>query len=157
MNRYVIQRAEISACTSYRYVLERSWSAGTRRVLFVGLNPSTADAVEDDPTIRRCVGFAKGFGFDGMLMANLFAARSTKPSTLADFKDPIGPENDGWISVLERHADLVIAAWGNGGKFMGRSQFVREMLDDARCFGKTAKGEPKHPLYLPANCGLKWL
>jgi hypothetical protein len=152
---YLGRAAHISDCGRYRYMLERVWGPGSSRLLIVGLNPSTADAFIDDPTIRRCVGFAKRFGYEGLLMANLFAARSTSPATLAGLEDPIGPENDTWLRLLEKRALCVVAAWGNGGRLHGRSQYVKSLLSNLRCFGLTGIGEPRHPLYLAAHTPLE--
>src|ERR1700755_2395175 len=117
---YLSQAAHISSCGRYRYMLERVWSEGNNSLLIVGLNPSTADALLDDPTIRRCVGFAKGLGYGGLLMGNLFAARSTSPSALTGFEDPVGPENDAWLLKLQHRAHATVAAWGNGGRLFER-------------------------------------
>lgn len=152
---YLSQAAHISSCGRYRYMLERAWGRGNARLLIVGLNPSTADALLDDPTIRRCVGFAKGLGYDGLLMGNLFAARSTSPSALASFEDPVGPENDEWLLKLQNRARGTVAAWGNGGRLNGRSQQVLKEMKNVSCFGVTNLGEPRHPLYLPATTPLQ--
>jgi hypothetical protein len=152
---YLSRAAHISECGRYRYMLERAWGSGTTRLLIVGLNPSTADALVDDPTIRRCVGFAKGLGYDGLLMGNLFAARSTSPAALGDFADPVGPENDAWLRKLQKRAHNVVAAWGNGGRLYGRSDQVLKKLRSLSCFGVTSLGEPRHPLYLAANTPLQ--
>jgi hypothetical protein len=152
--RYTASTATISECNRYRYSLERAWSAGTSRLLVIGLNPSTADSSADDPTVRRCVGFAKQFGFDGLLIGNLFAARSTSPVALRSFEDPIGPDNDMWLQKLQAKAGRVVVAWGNGGRNGGRSAAVIGLLRDPYCFGKTRMGEPLHPLYLPGSADL---
>lgn len=91
--------AIISECQRYRYVLERKWQPELPGVLFVALNPSTADGQHDDPTVRRCVGFARSWGFGKIVIANLFALRSSHPSVLLIDVDPIGPENDWWRAV----------------------------------------------------------
>jgi hypothetical protein len=135
----------------YRYVLWREWGApDCPYALFVGLNPSTADETTDDPTIRRCIGFARSLGFDTLCMANLFAFRTTYPNEMLAAQDPVGPENDRWISDLSKDARITIAAWGVPGRFRGRDQVVLPMLRDPQCLGVTAGGCPKHPLYLPA-------
>ena len=120
----------------------------------VGLNPSTADGDADDPTVRRCVGFARTLGFSGLLVGNLFALRSTSPSQLSVANDPVGPENDRWLGELQARSTLVVAAWGNYGRLFGRSQIVLEILNTPKCFGVTAWGEPRHPLYLAASSKL---
>lgn len=123
-------------------------------MLVIGLNPSTADQSKDDPTIRRCVGFAKSLGYSGLLMANLFGFRSTQPEFLRACADPIGPENDEWLKNLHSQAALTVAAWGNWGQLFDRGSHVRARLSSLHCFGVTSKGEPKHPLYLAASTRL---
>lgn len=151
---YTSTQAEISACGQYRYFLERAWASDSDRMLVVGLNPSTADATIDDATIRRCVGFAKAMGFSGLHMANLFALRSTDPKALQEHPDPSGPHNDEWLAKLHTQATVVVAAWGNWGKLYGRSSAIRRQYPGLQCFGVTASGEPKHPLYLPSTTKL---
>jgi hypothetical protein len=138
----------------YRYSLERVWGDGKTRALFIGLNPSTADATHDDPTVRRCVGFARRFGYSGLLLGNLFAARCTVPLELRGFPDPVGPENDQFLGSLLARSDLVIAAWGNHGLYLGRGDAVFKRLTTARCFGLTKRGQPRHPLYVRADTAL---
>jgi hypothetical protein len=152
---YLGRAAQISECGHYRYMLERVWGVGTTRLLIIGLNPSTADALVDDPTIRRCVGFARTLGYDGLLVGNLFAARSTSPANLQKFWDPVGPENDVWLQRLQKRAHRVVAAWGNGGRLLGRNQAVLRLLTAFDCFGVTSIGEPRHPLYLSADTALQ--
>ena len=105
--------ATISACTKYRYSLRRTWQEGGRVVCFIMLNPSTADADIDDPTIRRCVGFGKSWGYDALEVVNLFAWRETEPKFLITPSDPIGPDNDGAILEASGRAELVVCAWGS--------------------------------------------
>src|SRR5262245_19133112 len=96
------KEALISPCGLYRYWLTRTWDNSLRRVCWVMLNPSTADAEQDDPTIRRCVGFARSWGAGGIIVVNLFAFRASDPKALLRAADPVGPDNDGHIlkSVL---------------------------------------------------------
>jgi len=117
-------------------------------VLFIGLNPSTADAAVDDPTIRRCIGFAKAWGFGGLYMANLFAFRSTDPRGLLSASDPVGPENDAILLKLTKMASLVVAAWGNHGAFMDRASHVRALCGELSVLKLNHSGQPAHPLYL---------
>lgn len=157
--------AIISADKRYRYALWREWDTGTGTCLFVMLNPSTADAEEDDPTIRRCIGYAKRWGAKRLAVGNLFALRSTDPKLLNTSKDPIGPDNDEWLAQLVTTADLAICAWGAVSGFPERRAVaVRYILRhpetvlDAdrplalkprlRCLKLTQKGHPSHPLYL---------
>ena len=105
--------AEISPCGLYRYRLTRTWDAAAPALLFVMLNPSTADASEDDPTIRRCLGFARRERAGGLVVANLFAFRATDPKALEDAADPIGPDNARWIETCVRETSgPIVAAWG---------------------------------------------
>lgn len=143
--------ATLSPCRKYRYDLWRTWIGGDGYAMFVGLNPSTADETTDDPTIRRCIGFAKSWGYAGLCMTNLFAFRATQPSDMMRADDPIGPEND---ETLRRHAadaGIVIAAWGAHGTYRGRDRAVRVMLPAIHALRLTKDGHPGHPLYLPAS------
>lgn len=141
--------AVFSPCGKYRYVLRRIWDEQPP-VVFIGLNPSVADAEKDDPTIRRCVGFARDWGYGGLVMLNLFALRSTNPDELYDVGiDPVGPENDDYILT---YAHDTIAAWGTHGSLLNRGEEVLWKLQllgrKVLCLGKTAGGSPRHPLYL---------
>ena len=147
-----------SDCENYRYVLTRIWDVAGRKVLFIMLNPSTADATNDDPTIRRCMGFARDWGYGILEVGNLFAYRAAKPEELADVSDPVGPENDGWLSSLGRYTDLVVYAGGNHGAHQGRAKYVKEYLWVRHVqwhhLGLTRAGQPRHPLYLAKSCPL---
>jgi hypothetical protein len=144
------RNAILSSCRAYRYVLSREWGAGPL-VLFVGLNPSTADETEDDPTVRRCVGFANAWGYNRLFLANLFGFRSTKPRELLRATDPVGPENDRYLRNLSRRADLTVAAWGVQGRWHGRNDEVCGMLANLHYLRLTKGGHPSHPLYLPGS------
>jgi hypothetical protein len=119
------------------------------------LNPSTADEKEDDPTIRRCVNFAKRLGYGGAHMLNLFAYRATDPQEMKKAVDPVGPYNDRItkLYIADRHNDFV-AAWGIHGSYMGRDKVVAAMIPELLCFGVTKEGHPRHPLYLRNDTGL---
>lgn len=145
------KKAKFSECRTYRYALWRVWDESKPYAMFIGLNPSTADETDDDPTIRRCVGFAKNLGYGGLSMANLFAYRATEPSVMMSAKDPIGPENDEWLYRLSSNAGIIIAAWGNNGIFLDRSKNVLEFIKNVQCLKINNSGEPSHPLYIPAN------
>lgn len=151
---FIGSRAEISRCGLYRYGLWRKWSDGPQ-VLFIMLNPSTADATQDDPTIRRCVAFAKSWGFGSLAVGNLFAYRTTDPAVLAKFPCPIGELNDEWLSRLRYESQLHIAAWGAHGSLYGRSAHVRWLFNslgaNLQVLAMTKLGEPAHPLYLPGD------
>lgn len=146
----MITGAQFSKCRKYRYALWRTWQAGDGHVTFIGLNPSTADETMDDPTIRRCIGFAQSWGFGGINMLNLFAYRATDPKILKKVDDPIGDRNDRYLSMYCDAAGLNIACWGTRGAFMDRGKKVIELLGrgSLSCFGFTNGGQPKHPLYL---------
>jgi hypothetical protein len=152
----MIREATFSRCGAYRYTLRRTWGDRGDLLAFVGLNPSTADDRTDDPTIRRCIGFARREGFGGLVVLNLFAFRATRPADLFRASDPVGPSAD---VVLQEHTAglVVVCCWGGHGRFRGRDRAVVELLGDAAelvCLGRTKTGEPRHPLYLPAGAEL---
>lgn len=147
----MIKDAILSEDRKYRYILSRIWDETKPTVLFIGLNPSTADENEDDPTIRRCINFAKNWGFGGLLMANLFAFRSTNPQALYSAQDPIGSENNYYIKKYAEKSALIIACWGNHGRFNNRSQQVYDLIDSLNCLDTNKSGEPKHPLYIRSD------
>ncbi len=146
----------------YRYTLSRVTSVkdgGT--VLFIMLNPSTATAEEDDPTIRRCYKFAQDWGYTHLLVGNLFAYRATDPKEFQMVNDPVGPDNDQHLLAMARAADLIICAWGQMGESRRRGWKVLWVLNrmnkrregyhlqiPIRHLGLTKNGQPKHPLYL---------
>lgn len=137
----------------YRYELTRRWSDGPT-VAFVMLNPSTADDRTDDATIRRCIGYARRWGYGTLRVANLFALRATDPARLKSADDPIGPDNDAHVLAVASEADRVVAAWGAHGGYLHRDRRVLEMLGtlgDVFCLGMTKAGQPRHPLRLPAS------
>lgn len=152
--------AEISLCGNYRYSLERIWDAYQGTIKWILLNPSTADAYQDDATIRRLISFTKTFGFNGMYVYNLFAYRSKNPKELLKVKNPIGDKNNSKFRYLNKngnHCDsIIIIAWGNHGKIFNRDKKVLQMLKDQKlyCLGITKQGQPKHPLYLSKNTKL---
>lgn len=143
--------ATLSACRTYRYALWRTWDDAKPHVLFVGLNPSTADETTDDPTLIRCMNFAKSWGYGGVCMANLFAYRATDPADMKAAAEPVGTENDRWLKMLAQNAGLVVAAWGNDGSYLGRSGHVVKLIPDLHCLKLNKSGEPAHPLYQPAK------
>jgi hypothetical protein len=152
------RHATISTCARYRYTLSRSWDQSLPTVTFIGLNPSTADAMIDDPTIRRCVGFAKTCGCGQLTMVNLFAWRSTAPRNLAWVSDPVGPENDTHLLEAAANATTIVAAWGSHGGRLDRDKTVLALLARApirvQCLGLTQHGLPRHPLYIKAGTRL---
>ena len=155
--------AQFSGCRNYRYSLWRVWNDDLPALMFIGLNPSTADENEDDPTIRRCIGFAELLGYGGVLMLNLYAWRSTDPKELKKAVNPVGRENNTYIRMYHESAGRTIACWG-ANVFGGRDLDVCDLPrppyplaktqtigDDLWCFGTTKDGHPRHPLYLPAQ------
>ena len=119
--------------------------------MFVGLNPSTADETTDDPTLTRCINYAKSWGYGGVCMANLFAFRATEPVDMKATENPIGAENDKWLKKLAKDAGLVVAAWGNDGSYLGRSKQVIKLIPGLHCIKLNKSGEPAHPLYQAAK------
>jgi hypothetical protein len=132
----------------YRYTLYREWRSDLPVLMLIGLNPSTADEIQNDPTIRRCIDFAKSWGFGRIIMTNLFAIRGTDPKILKEVVDPIGMENDSYLVEMAQKTQLVIGAWGTLGTFMKRSAAVKALIPNIKCLGVTQNHQPKHPLYL---------
>lgn len=151
---FEISKAAISACQRYRYQLTRQWNHELETVVFVMLNPSTADANTNDPTIRRCLNFAHDWGFGGIKVVNLFAWRATNPAELRTSVDPIGPENDEYLTAAFLTSPVTVVAWGAGAP-VERVQQVAALLQTANitphCLGTTQAGHPRHPLYVPRN------
>jgi hypothetical protein len=167
--------AAFSACGRYRWWLLRSWEPRLPRLLFLGLNPSSADHRQDDPTLRRLLGFAHGWGYGSLEVLNLFSRRSVSPALLRRCDDPVGAETDRWIRRRVRHHAIAGApeavlwlGWGNGGACAGRDGQVLRWLEafarssgTSGCrslrlasIGLTAAGHPRHPLYAPATAQL---
>lgn len=147
--------AIISKCGAYRYVLLRGWDLSKPTVVFVCLNPSTADAQNDDPTLRRCIGFARDWNFGQVAIVNLFAYRATNPKALLEVDDPVGPDNDYWLDKMAEGKKLFVAAWGNKGMLLNRDMFVEPLLPNMQCLGITKTGQPRHPLYIRADTKLQ--
>lgn len=150
------KEAVISDCGLYRYSLVRHWGdEGTNRLNMIMLNPSTADADLDDPTIRRCVSFAKGFGYHGLVVTNLFALRATDPKELYRSQDPVGPDNDRAVLDIAKFYGQAVCAWGAHGVYTRRDGVVRALLDECGvktfALGLTKDGQPRHPLYLKSD------
>lgn len=145
--------ARISECGLYRYNLWRRWGSGDI-CTFIMLNPSTADAHDDDPTIRRCISFAKREECEAIMVMNLFAFRATKPADMEAAEDPIGPENDvqlrDWLRSADRHGWPIIAAWGASKFAEKRGRAVASMCL-MQCLGTTQSGSPRHPLYVKGD------
>ncbi len=142
----------------YRYHLGRRWSADPPLAIIM-LNPSQADGSVDDPTLRRCIGLAQGWGFGAIAVVNLFAYRSPHPRVLRQVKDPIGLDNDAALAETAHQADQILLAWGNGGSFQDRDRKVLRLLEPyqkkCRCLGHNRTGQPRHPLYVPQHTTLQ--
>lgn len=148
--------AEFDQTRAYRYVLRRHLMLGEegKHVTFVMLNPSTADENFNDPTVTRCIRFAQSWGFAVLEVVNLFAYRSTYPQVLTVTEDPVGPENDRYITTSAWWADLVVCAWGNHGIIRDRGSEVKELLRplaEVVHLGLTKRQQPRHPLYVRAD------
>ena len=155
---YLKSGATFSDCGQYRYHLWRQWNEEAFVMAFIMLNPSTADANEDDPTIRRCIGFAKREGAGSISVRNVFSLRATDPKELAKHADPVGPNNYYWLTGRVVPLSKIVVAWGA----MIKNPRLRDGYLIARaavrcaayCLGTTKSGDPRHPLYLPANAPL---
>jgi len=149
---YMECSAGISDDEKYRYWLKRVWNKSLPQCTWIMLNPSVADSEQDDPTIRRCMSFARNWGCGSIHVVNLFAYRATKPDDLREVDDPVGPENDYWIeSQISLDCGPIIAAWGSYTIIANREREVREMLVGSKveCLGLSASGKfPRHPLYV---------
>lgn len=138
---------------AYRYLLWRTWDVTHPRLLWVLLNPSTADGQIDDPTLCRCMDFSRGWGYGGLEIANLFAFRATYPQDLRRTLDPVGPENDQYLAAAAGRAAGIIVAWGKQGTYQLRDRAVLALLSQhaaqsLQCIGAVQNGCPRHPLYL---------
>ena len=140
-------RAGFSRCGRYRYWLRRHWDNELPQCAFIGLNPSTADAQVDDPTLRRCIGFARQWGYGSLLLVNLFSLRATNPRELSSASDPVGSLTNTWLWRARCESIMVVVAWGNGGLLLDRANEVSNIIGSAKCLGFTALGMPRHPLY----------
>jgi hypothetical protein len=139
--------AVFSKCQKYRYSLTRSWNSADGYVLFIGLNPSIADETIDDPTLTRCINFAKDWGYGGLIMVNLFAYMSTYPTDLKKVKLPIGNNNNKHILKNHQKSQLTVAAWGNDGHFLKRDKEILKIISNPMCLNINKSGQPAHPLY----------
>ena len=151
----IIKDAEISRCGQYRYWLSRIWDRDKPFCTWIMLNPSTADASVDDPTIRRCINFTRQWEYGGLYVVNLFAFRATDPKHLKQFNKPVVDEN--WINIMHyaTMAGKVVVAWGNHGGYLKASEITITLLSRNKitpyCLGVTSIGQPKHPLYIKSD------
>lgn len=156
----ILRAARFDESRRYRYALKRDWSdlfaTGEKTVAWVMLNPSVADEDEDDPTVRRCMGFSKAWRYDALVVVNLFALVSTCPVALrVEGADPVGPRNNEAIVRACEFSALTVCAWGKHGAFLDRGRAVREMLARKGIalhhLGLNDDASPRHPLYLPST------
>ncbi len=154
----LVKGATLDPSGVYRYQLWRVWDESKPRVLFVMLNPSTADAEQDDPTIRKCIAYAKAWEYGSLEVVNLFALRSTSPALIYEHEDPKGAENDPYILESAYRSQLVIAAWGVHGEHRQRDRYIGALFSlhaiPLHCLGTTKNGLPRHPLYLKSDIQL---
>lgn len=141
---------------AYRFVLWRFWNDNPR-VLFIGLNPSTANELQNDPTIKRCIGFAQKWDYGGMFFCNLYSYVSTNPRLLL-WEEALHRANIPAITMATNLVSLTVAAWGDGINLVenGKSiaEHIAKLIAPSMCFGLTQKGNPKHPLYLSGETKL---
>lgn len=156
--------ANISPCGNWRYTLTRDWRDDDNPCMgFLMFNPSTADASEDDHTIRKCIGFAKEWGYGGIVVVNLFAIRGRDPKIVSRVADPVGPLNNYHIIKALNPCEQVIFAWGCSAHFPDRNKTrsgeLKQLLEkelpalDIMCLGRSKDGSPRHPLMLPYTTG----
>jgi hypothetical protein len=157
--------AVFSACEKYRYALTRVWEPAKPMIAFCMLNPSTADDKINDPTVRRCIGFAQQWGYGGLIVVNAYALRSPKPADLKKTGNPVQSSadlprtNDAWILYAAFKRDIVFA-WGQHAKYLNRDAAIARLFGDVemKCLGQNADGSPKHPLFLKgATERVTWL
>lgn len=144
-----MSRVWYSPCDAYRYGLSREWDATLPSVLFVMLNPSTADEHRNDPTVARCEIRARRMGFGAMMISNIFAFRATRPDDLKKAHTPVGPLNDAVLAAWSHSASMTVAAWGAHGAHQGRAaEIARSLPSRTYHLGLTKHGHPRHPLYV---------
>lgn len=148
--------AIFDATGHYRYTLWREWDEGRSRVAIVMLNPSIADETQNDPTIRRCIEFARSWGYGSVEIVNLFAYRTPYPKELSNATEPIGTENDRYIIQASNRSSKLVFAWGNCGDLRDRARQVCNLLAgvEGYCLGLTRTSQPRHPLYLAKDTQL---
>jgi hypothetical protein len=158
--------AQLSVCGLYRYKLTRKVGDGGYKALWIGVNPSTADASIDDASIRKLYGFGRRLNVDEWMVGNLFAYRATDVRELAKVDDPVGPNNDGYLAEMIEAADIIFAGWGQIGKVPPRLRhrwrdllLITQVFDRVMwCWGTCSDGHPRHPLMLPYDTPMvPWL
>ena len=151
MNSKIKKSCVLSKCNKYRYELRRAWNSSKPQIMFILLNPSTADDIEDDPTIKKCISYTKRLKGGSIVVCNIFSYRSTDPRLMKQHNDPVGPNNDYWIKKNAKESKLIIAGWGKHGSYLGRAEEICRMLPKMHCFKINKDGSPTHFLYLPSN------
>ncbi len=142
--------AEFSECGKYRFVLWRIWDERLPKIMFIGLNPSTADKTENDPTIRRVMKFAADWGYGGVYMLNLFTFVTPYPKELLTCEDPVNG-NDAWLLEYSQKAGHVVFAWGSFKECKQRAEHVMNMFPKAVVLNVCKDGSPGHPLYVKGD------
>lgn len=140
--------AVLSYDKKYRYALWRRWDPTLKTIMFIMLNPSTADETKNDPTIHKCMEYAKRWGYGTLLVGNVYAYRSSDPRVLSTIQNPIGELCDSYIYEMAKHSDMIIAAWGNNIISDNRVNAIRAITGKLYCLEKSKSRHPKHPLYL---------
>lgn len=148
MNLKLSKGAIFSEDRKYRYSLWRNWDPICEKLLFIGLNPSNANEIKDDPTITRCMRRAVNGGFGGLIVANLYAYVSSIPDVLLGEGDFVGEENDLFLKYMIGISGQVLCGWGSFKPVKQRASKVLEMIKEPYCLGVNADGQPKHPLYI---------
>lgn len=155
---YIDKSAEFSECGKYRYCLRRIWDTNLPFVMCIGLNPSTANSEDDDPTIRNLTELLNRSGYGGLFMMNLFALISSNPDDLRSCPDPV-KDNDIWLHTMLSRVDDVIFCWGSFKQAKYRVKKIVDKFPGALCLGKTSKGDPIHPLaatvWMKSKCKLQ--
>ena len=150
--------ATFDSSGDYRYQLERRWAKKGREVTFVMLNPSSADATKDDPTLRACIQFAQRWAFGSLTVVNLFGYRTAHPEVLKQVDDPVGEENDAYVVAAVERAQQVVLAWGNYGGWLERDRAILSLLrphcTKLRYLKLNRSGHPRHPLYIKRDTPL---
>lgn len=146
----ITSSARFNSTRTHRYSLWRIWNENIKPLVVIGLNPSTADEYENDPTVSKCIVWAREWGFGGLIMLNIFAYRATDPKEMKRHPEPVGEDNNKHILKHCERAGLILCAWGNDGAFRDRAKEVLALLEsfDLYCMGTNQDGSPKHPLYL---------
>ncbi len=135
----------------YRYLLKRIWNSSQSKLLFIMLNPSDADFIKDDPTIRRLISFSKKWGYGGFSVCNLYSYITSSPSVLYRSSNILGHKNKSFVKKQIKNSDRIVYAWGNTET---EPDWLKKLVKTSYCIGINKNGTPKHPLYLNSNAQL---